>query len=195
MGCSREGHHNWWIQSGTYMRQVCDIAGMVDVPSMTGGHRSGAVRPMIAERRSGRHSLPHRLCFVDRHPPRFRSFDLQHAHGLGPGDRRATQKRHSLLRRRGCNTFPIPPACRTPGTRTRLGVLAQEVLDIRKRWPDATLSNLYDPDFMPPDLLSAHQTLDRAADGMYSAVPFTTDSKRLRCFLRLYEQLTNPLFP
>jgi hypothetical protein len=40
--------------------------------------------------------------------------------------------------------------------------LAQAVLDDRALFPDYTLAALYDPLLMPPELLRAHQTLDRA---------------------------------
>jgi hypothetical protein len=39
------------------------------------------------------------------------------------------------------------------------------VLDTCARFPHATLADLYDPLTMPPELVKAHQALDRAASG------------------------------
>ena len=41
---------------------------------------------------------------------------------------------------------------------------AQGVLDARARFPDSSLADLYDPRTMPPELVCAHQTLDRVVD-------------------------------
>ena len=47
---------------------------------------------------------------------------------------------------------------------------AQAVLDARKEFPDATLADLYNPITIPPKLVKAHATLDRAVD-LVSAGP------------------------
>jgi hypothetical protein len=68
------------------------------------------------------------------------------------------------------NTFPWPE---TPSTKQRLAIetAAQEVLDERKKFPDASLADLYDPLSMPPDLVKAHAKLDRAVDLCYRPQP------------------------
>jgi len=45
--------------------------------------------------------------------------------------------------------------------------LAQAVLNARGKHPDSSLADLYDPLTMPPELLKAHQTLDRAVMKLY----------------------------
>jgi MmeI, C-terminal domain len=69
------------------------------------------------------------------------------------------------------------------------------VLDPRKQFPDATLADLYDPLTMPPELVKAHATLDRAVDLCYRPQPFENDRQRVEHLFALYEKLTAPLLP
>ncbi len=48
---------------------------------------------------------------------------------------------------------------------------------------------------MPPELLKAHQALDRAVDRLYRPEPFPDDQARVEHLFQLYEQLTAPLLP
>lgn len=62
-------------------------------------------------------------------------------------------------------------ACGRDGERAAIEAAAQGVLDARARFPTATLADLYDPLAMPPELLRAHQALDRVvATGARSIV-------------------------
>jgi len=88
------------------------------------------------------------------------------------------------------NTFPLPPVSKS--RLAQLGRHAQRVLDARAEHPDASLADLYDPDFMPPALRKAHQALDKAVDRLYRKSGFTSDSERAGHLLRLYEKLVNP---
>jgi hypothetical protein len=72
---------------------------------------------------------------------------------------------------------------------------AQAVLDVRKRYPLATLADLYDPLTMPADLVKAHADLDRAVDRCYRPQPFTSDRQRVEFLFALYERFTAPLLP
>ncbi len=67
---------------------------------------------------------------------------------------------------------------------------AQAVLDIRERYPNASLADLYDPLSMPKDLLDAHKRLDRAVDRCYRRDAFKTDTERLRFLFERYAALT-----
>ena len=66
---------------------------------------------------------------------------------------------------------------------------------MRAEFPDATLADLYDPLTMPPKLVKAHSTLDRAVDKCYRSQPFTADRQRIEHLFALYERLTAPLLP
>lgn len=71
---------------------------------------------------------------------------------------------------------------------------AQGVLDARAEFPNSSLADLYDPLTMPPKLLKAHQTLDKAVDLAYRPQPFTTDAKRMEYLFELYEKYTAGMF-
>ena len=88
------------------------------------------------------------------------------------------------------NTFPTPPE----GTDlSKLEPLAQAVLDARAAHPDATLADLYDPDLMPPNLRTAHTTLDRAVDRLYRPGGFASERERVEHLFGLYEKMMTPL--
>jgi hypothetical protein len=57
-----------------------------------------------------------------------------------------------------------------------------------------SLANIYG-DLMPPELLKAHQTLDKAVDKCYRDSPFTTDAKRIEFLFELYDSYTGGMFP
>ena len=92
------------------------------------------------------------------------------------------------------NNYPWPEA---PSAKQCVAVeaAAQAVLDARKKFPDATLADLYDPLAMPKDLVKAHADLDRAVDLCYRPQPFDTDRHRVEQLFALYEKLTAPLIP
>ena len=78
-----------------------------------------------------------------------------------------------------------------PEIRSRIEACAQAVLDARAAHPGKTLADLYDPDKMPMDLLSAHQALDAAVEAAYG-VDFSGDEERIVAHLfKLYAELTS----
>lgn len=90
------------------------------------------------------------------------------------------------------NTFPWPDA--SPAQRAKVEQLAQAVLDARAMDKNAssTLADLYDPDFMPPELRKAHRDLDAAVDRLYRSKGFADDRERVEHLFRLYEELVMP---
>ena len=92
------------------------------------------------------------------------------------------------------NTFPTPPGfVRGDTGLSKLEPLAQAVIDSRTIHPDATLSDLYDPDLMPPNLRRAHQTLDGAVDRLYRRKGFASERERVEHLFTLYEKMQSPL--
>ena len=95
------------------------------------------------------------------------------------------------------NNFPWPDP--TYEQRARVEEKARAVLAAREpHLPPrgfATLADLYDPNTMPRDLLSAHTELDRAVERCYRSEPFHSDRERVEHLFRRYEQLTAPLLP
>jgi hypothetical protein len=91
------------------------------------------------------------------------------------------------------NNFPWPePADKQ---RVAIEVAAQRVLDARAKFPNATLADLYDPLTMPPELVKAHQTLDRAVDATYGVSGFNSEAERVAFLFECYQQLAAPLVP
>ncbi len=71
---------------------------------------------------------------------------------------------------------------------------AQEVLDARAQFPEASLADLYDPNTMPPVLVNAHQALDKAVDLCYRSQPFANETKRIEFLFELYDKYTSGMF-
>ena len=63
----------------------------------------------------------------------------------------------------------------------------------RAKHPQATLADLYDPLTMPPELVKAHQALDRAVDAAYGKTSFKSEAERVAFLFERYQQLTAPL--
>ena len=59
---------------------------------------------------------------------------------------------------------------------------------------NASLADLYDPLTMPPDLVKAHQELDKAVDLCYRPQPFPNETKRIEYLFELYDKYTAGLF-
>ncbi|GAB4305383.1 MAG: hypothetical protein Kow0091_08470 [Geminocystis sp.] len=90
------------------------------------------------------------------------------------------------------NNYPFPENV-TAKQKEKVTNLAQKILDIRNKYPDSSLADLYDPLTMPPDLLKAHQALDKAVDLCYRKQSFSSELNRIEFLFNLYENLTNPL--
>ncbi|MFA5205072.1 MAG: DNA methyltransferase [Lentisphaeria bacterium] len=88
------------------------------------------------------------------------------------------------------NTFPWPEA--EAKRRAAIERCAQAVLDARAPHlaQGSTLADLYDPLAMPPELVKAHQALDRAVDLAYRPAPFPTDRARVEFLFARYADLT-----
>jgi len=86
------------------------------------------------------------------------------------------------------NNFPV----RSPTQIQREAVTsaAMDILTIREKYPDQNMSELYDPNKMPLDLLEAHARLDSTVENMYQAKPFQSDIERLSVLFKLYEKMT-----
>jgi len=90
----------------------------------------------------------------------------------------------------GYNTFPFPQA--DENQRANIEKLAQTVLDARANYPESSLADLYDPNFMPPELLKAHRALDSAVMKLYD-FPVKKDFTEAHCvaaLMEMYQKLT-----
>ena len=82
------------------------------------------------------------------------------------------------------NTFPVPKDY------SSLKQYAQNILDIRKKYPESTLADLYGK-IMLPDLLKAHKSLDRAVEKLYRDEPFESDEERLEFLFEEYGKMVS----
>ena len=86
------------------------------------------------------------------------------------------------------NNFIWPDA--TDDQRITIEDCAKKVLDVRSAHPGQSLADLYDPDFMPADLRTAHRELDTAVEAAYG-VDFNGDEERIVAHLfKLYAEKT-----
>jgi len=87
------------------------------------------------------------------------------------------------------NNFPWPQA--DEKQQAEIEKLAQAVLYARANYPDSSLADLYDPLTMPPDLLKAHQNLDRAVMKLYGfPIKNFTEADCVAALMELYQKLT-----
>ena len=81
------------------------------------------------------------------------------------------------------NNFPWPEA--NDKQKATIEPLAQAVLDARALFPESSLADLYDPLTMPPELLKAHQKLDRAVMKLYG---FKANMAEAEVVAKLFER-------
>lgn len=90
------------------------------------------------------------------------------------------------------NNYPWP---KSP-SKTQIAAVekaAQAVLDARAKFPDSSLADLYDPLTMPPELVKAHNVLDKVVDKCYRGAAFSGETERLEYLFALYNEYTKPL--
>lgn len=85
------------------------------------------------------------------------------------------------------NTFPWPYT--TDKQKSNIEKLSQEILNIRLKYFQNTLSDLYDPLTMPSELVKAHENLNRAVDVAYGKLSFESEAERLAFLLAKYQEL------
>ena len=76
----------------------------------------------------------------------------------------------------------------TPEQKAKIEKCAQAVLDARKLYPDSTLADLYDPNTMPPELVKAHENLDKAVKDAYGNKGFETEEEIVSSLMKLYKK-------
>ncbi len=91
------------------------------------------------------------------------------------------------------NNYPWPES---PSEKQKQTVeeKAQQILDVRKKYPESSLADLYDPLTMPPDLVKAHNELDKAVDQCYRSQSFASETKRIEYLFDLYDRYVGGLF-
>ncbi|MBN2321823.1 MAG: class I SAM-dependent DNA methyltransferase [Acidobacteria bacterium] len=90
------------------------------------------------------------------------------------------------------NNYPWPENP-TPEKQRRVKEKAQKMLEIRAKFPNSTLADLYDTNATPKALVDAHRELDSAVDACYRSKIFRTEMERLGYLFDLYKHYTIPL--
>ncbi|MDN6822500.1 type IIL restriction-modification enzyme MmeI [Corynebacterium flavescens] len=88
------------------------------------------------------------------------------------------------------NTFPVPEL--EEKQREAIIKAGEKVLDARALHPERSLAEHYNPLAMAPELLKAHDALDKAVDTAFGAPrKLTTEKQRLELLFKNYEELTS----
>lgn len=87
------------------------------------------------------------------------------------------------------NTFPLPVLTQTQKEHITNNVY--NILSEREKWPEKTMSELYDAEKMPEGLREAHVFLDKLVEKIYREKPFENDEERLSYLFKLYEEMIN----
>jgi hypothetical protein len=89
------------------------------------------------------------------------------------------------------NNFPWPSSAE----KQKQAIMneAQKVLEARKKFPELSLAELYDTTSMLPELVKAHQKLDKAVEAAYSR-SFDDDGQRVAYLFELYQKLSGEMF-
>ncbi len=90
------------------------------------------------------------------------------------------------------NNYPFPKEV-TEQQKEKVEKAAQEVLNAQAKYPESSLADLYDSLGMPPDLIKAHQKLNKQVDLCYRTQPFVNERERIEFLFDLYNKYTAPL--
>jgi hypothetical protein len=88
------------------------------------------------------------------------------------------------------NNFPWP-AEPTSEQKQAICLSAQAILDARKKFPQSSLADLYDPDTMPIELLKAHKNNDSIVIKVYniSQKKYYTDNDYIESLFKMYNNI------
>jgi hypothetical protein len=89
------------------------------------------------------------------------------------------------------NNFPWPSA--SEKQKQNIIEKAQNILNARNLYPKLSLAELYNTTSIMPELLKAHQKLDKAVESAYGRT-FDDDSQRVAYLFELYQKLSGELF-
>ena len=85
------------------------------------------------------------------------------------------------------NNFPWPKP--TEKQKAKIEQTAQAILDVRAKYPESSLADLYDERAMPADLRKAHQANDKAVMAAYGFDLKMTENEVVAELFRMYKEL------
>ena len=86
------------------------------------------------------------------------------------------------------NNFPFCEA--SEKNREKICESAEKILEVRAKFPESSLADLYDPTLMPKDLREAHRKNDLAVMSAYGFEKNFSEEEILSALLNLYKNLT-----
>lgn len=86
------------------------------------------------------------------------------------------------------NNFPFPDTNKEQ--RKEIEQIADSILNVREKYKNSSMSDLYDPLYMPSELLKVHEKLDKVMEKAYRSKKFENDTDRLSYLFELYEKMT-----
>lgn len=87
------------------------------------------------------------------------------------------------------NNFPFPEVDKFQ--RDKISTTAENILQVRKKYPDSSLADLYDPLLMPKDLRDAHKKNDLAVLEAYHFDKNLSESEIVAKLFNLYQSLSH----
>ena len=87
----------------------------------------------------------------------------------------------------GYHTFPVPMLSQEQ--ERELDDHAWSIVAAREAHPGKTIAWLYDPETMPPEVLTAHWELDQAVERIYIGRAFKNDTERLEYLFKQYSAM------
>ena len=86
------------------------------------------------------------------------------------------------------NNFPWPSV--NEKRKSKIESAAKKILEVREKFPESSLADLYDPLTMPEELLKAHKANDAAVCEAYGWPKDINEEKIIAELFRLYENFT-----
>lgn len=83
------------------------------------------------------------------------------------------------------NTFPVPEISKRAITSIEEQVFS--IIDLREKYSERTIYDLYGPDGMPDELRESHVALDVAVESAYRKKPFKNNLDRLKLLFDMYK--------
>ena len=91
------------------------------------------------------------------------------------------------------NNLPLPVV--SEKDRVNICELGKDVLTARQESPDQSLSTTYDPEKLKPDLVNAHERLDKSVDALFGlGGAEVTDAERQQALVTSFIALTTTAF-
>lgn len=85
------------------------------------------------------------------------------------------------------NTFPFPEI--NTKQKEIINQYVFQILDERAKYPEKTISWMYNSESMPIGLIKAHTQLDEAIDRIYRLAPFQSEVERLEFLFKIYGEM------